>query len=178
MDFKPEETVTLRHNSHTQSLAPGRYPSLTLHREEEVLISLKVPPFLKLTLFDEENFRGNSRIIRGSIPDLQYSYGSKIRSLIIEKDYAAAPGIYLQEDFKGESFELKPGDYDLSQFCSSGFISLKIPPGYEIRITTCEKSKSYTFDTPLIPCKQMGTLSVTNNEHLCKNKGEKHASNN
>lgn len=130
-------------------LAIGRYDYMSIVRMGvSVIRSIKVPDGLQVTLFERDNFGGNSIVITRNISmrDIQAKGFGEISqnvSVVVEKAPEvpdAQKGLVVRiykDDFAGPSTELKPGFYDHSDLGVVGndqLSSLKIPKGLKVTL--------------------------------------------
>ncbi len=137
----------------SQKLGVGRYDmeSLTTIGNDK-LSSLMVPEGLKVTLYDDAGFTGESRVYYA---DKSLVLDDNRTSSIVVEDARQAT-IYADADFTGASQSLAIGSYDVGALTigNDKLSSLKVPEG--LKVTLFEhagfagKSRVFTADTGLV----------------------------
>lgn len=145
-------------------LQPGYYRGTQLGLMRYNIASIQVPPGLKVRAYiNNENLSGQSYTITENMSCMNSNLKNRIGSLVIERsdywnnnnnnnNYPGNGGviIYEDEDFKGRSAALLPGQY--SNMRQAGFIdnalsSLILPQGYRVVLYEEEnfRGNSYTI---------------------------------
>lgn len=120
----------------TNKLAIGEYTLSQLGGFSlNSLSSMKIPEGLIVTIYDEDNFKGNNITVSTDIPDLSLlKFDKKVKSLKIEE---AVVTVYEKCGFGGNNNTLSVGRYNLEALKNSvkGSLSaIKIPKGYVVKI--------------------------------------------
>lgn len=116
----------------SKKLGHGRYNAEAMGIGDNTLSSIKVPEGLKVTLYDQPNFKGKSLILKAEDAPLGYFEANKFDNVVSSMVVELVPRITIyQENFtsKGHSFE--PGYYytnDL-EIGNDELSSVKVLPG-------------------------------------------------
>ncbi len=121
------------------SLRPGRYDTgdlASLGIPNDKISSVKITSGLKVTLYENIGFGGQSKTITGdtsSLPD----FNDKTSSIVIEA--ASAPVFYSDANFAGKSITLSEGSYNMNDLESRGLSndtlsSVRVPFGYKVTL--------------------------------------------
>ncbi len=109
----------------------------------DTISSIKVAPGYVVTLFSDENFVGESKVLDKSSPDFSQLFFSPTRpvndtfsSLIIESQSSKTPVVvYTDDNYSGKSAVLQVGKYDVQDLINLGIgndtiSSIRVAPGY------------------------------------------------
>lgn len=107
-------------------LQPGTYSGFDMKIGNDKLSSIQIPVGMKVTIYEDENFRGKSKTFTSNIPCLDSSWNDMTSSLVVEgntniRAFNPSDYIIIYSDCyqKGEYQTLKPGAYtgdELSNF--------------------------------------------------------------
>lgn len=99
-------------------LQPGTYSGYSMKIGNDKLSSMQIPSGIKLTIYEDENFRGKSKTFTANVPCLDSNWNDMASSLVVES--TTYYGTYNPNDYliiysdcyqKGEYQTLKPGAY-------------------------------------------------------------------
>ncbi len=120
-----------------QTLSPGRYRRGDLIFGNDELSSLIVPRGLRVTLFWDKNFSGESIVFEEDSPYIG-EFDNETTSIIVEEIGAKKVLIFEERGFNGRERpeELPPGRYRIDDFIFGNrkIGSIIIPPGFTVRL--------------------------------------------
>jgi len=99
-------------------LQAGTYSGYAMKIGNDKLSSIQIPSGMKVTVYEDENFRGNSKTFTANVPCLDSNWNDMTSSLVVES--STTSGTYNPNDYlivytdcyqKGEYQTLKPGAY-------------------------------------------------------------------
>ncbi len=136
-------------------LDPGAYDLGKLSLGSDQISSLKIPKGLKVTLFENGNFSGRSKIFMQDTPYVGDDFNDIASAIKVEIDLGRV-SIYGDANFTGSAQEMGEGNYDVNGLIigTDKLSSLKVPKG--IKVTLFEnggysgRSKVFTQDTPYV----------------------------
>ena len=103
-------------------LEPGTYRRYQMKIDNDQLSSMQIPSGMKVTIYTDDDFQGNSKTFTGNISCLEAAWSDQASSLVVEGNNYQ-PG-YNQNDYvvfyndcysKGDSKTLKPGTYTATE---------------------------------------------------------------
>ena len=106
----------------SKTLEPGLYRLYQMKIDNDKLSCMQIPPGMKVTIYQDDNFKGNSNTYYNNIACLDVDWNDKASSIVVELQNNR-PG-YGQNDYvifyndcnaKGYSQSLQPGKYKGSQ---------------------------------------------------------------
>ena len=170
------------------TLTPGNYYGYQMKIGNDRLSSLQIPNGFKVTLYENDNFRGKSQTFSANVACLDATWNDNTSSMVVENIYNN--GGYGQNDYvtfyndtynKGYSQSLRPGNYtgaqlgqlkyNISSFSISGNLRVKLyinnenMSGYSVPYTT---SQNYL---PNDQNDKTGSLVIEYNTGLPANNG-------
>lgn len=124
-------------------LSPGSYRLYQMQMANDQLSSLQIPNGMRVTIYEDDNFKGRSVSYTSSVACLEEGWNDNASSIVVESLYNNNP--YNQNDFvtfyndcysKGYSQSLRPGTYygntlgllkyNISSFTISGNLRVKV----------------------------------------------------
>ncbi|HNA97512.1 MAG TPA: beta/gamma crystallin-related protein, partial [Chitinophagaceae bacterium] len=103
-------------------LEPGTYKRYQMKIDNDQLSSMQIPSGMKVTIYTDDDFQGNSKTFTGNISCLEAAWNDQASSFVVEGNNYQ-PG-YNQNDYvvfyndcysKGDSKTLKPGTYTATE---------------------------------------------------------------
>lgn len=136
-------------NGNALRLMPGRYTGAKLGVLKNAIASIQVPYGLRVTAYtNSDNMFGQSVQISEDIACMDNTLKNRISSLVIDRGYGNnnngynnnypndAVVIYLDENYRGQSATLRPGNYpimmDAGNFPDNAISSVYVPDGYRV----------------------------------------------
>lgn len=104
------------------TLAPGTYSMYQMRIGNDMLSSIQIPQGFKVTLYEHDNFKGNSKTFSANVPCLDPNWNDMATSIVVESSYNN--GGYGQNDYvtfyndsyqRGYSKSLRVGSYSGAQ---------------------------------------------------------------
>jgi|GEM_PF-1731817 hypothetical protein len=124
----------------SKSFGPGRYGRDSLGIGNDELSSVKVPPGMRVTLYEDKNFQWSSLVLTEDANTAFLSksdFNNKTSSLIVEQIENVMPMVTLyQDDFAGPSKSLPAGRYDYANMGigNNSLSSIRIPRGFRVTL--------------------------------------------
>lgn len=143
------------------SLSPGYYKMNDLGIPNDALSSIYIPQGFRVTLYKEDNFRGQQMTLTRSSSALSGDWNDAVSSIYIQSndqgayndsdpyrrsrptdmldnsDNAGQVTFYGNENYRGASISLNPGSYDayaLSRVGNDAISSIRVPQGYTVTV--------------------------------------------
>jgi hypothetical protein len=170
------------------TLTPGNYAGYQMKIGNDRLSSIQIPYGFKVTLYENDNFRGNSQTFSANVACLDAAWNDMASSMVVESSYNT--GGYGQSDFvtfyndtynKGYSQSLRPGSYSGSQLglLKYNISSFKISGNLRVKLYINNEnmsgySASYNVSQNYLPDNQndkTGSLVIEYNTGLPNNNG-------
>jgi len=137
-----------------QVLFPGRYNTADLEIGDDSLSAIRIPAGLKITIFEDHNFKGASMTYHRNTPYIGDFFNNKTSSLIVA--YEQEVKIYTQANYQGKQQSLDIGRYDCAELSigEDSLSALQVPKG--LKVTLYEHtgfkgaSMSYNRSTPYV----------------------------
>ena len=164
------EQKTFRAGERIANLGNGekRKPGCRCHICNDDISSLSVPRGLKVTVYEDQDFRGRSRVITEDCAYLGSEWNDKISSLIVEQVfYEPVITFYQDANFMGDNMSFRAGDQmrDIAHgrkrgsgctLCNDDISSVRVPMGLRVTVFEDEnfqgRSRIITSD-----CSYVGT---------------------
>lgn len=139
-------------------LEPGAYRDYQMKIKNDALSSIQVPPGMKITLYEHNNFQGRSVSFTSHVYCLDQDWNDVASSIVIESSYTPPSNTNSSVTFyydcysKGYSLSLTPGTYtgnqlgnlwrNISSFTINGYLRVKV-------FTTSDNATGYheTFES-------------------------------
>ena len=121
-------------NGACQDLGVGRYDIGALTIGNDKLSSLRVPPGLKVTLYDDVGFKGASVVYTRDTRLV--TNNERTSSIVVEESAPLYATIYADSNFTGTSQKLGIGRYDAAELTigNDNLSSLRVPAGLKVTI--------------------------------------------
>lgn len=133
-----------------QNLGIGAYDLHALTIGNDVVSSLKVPDGLRVTLYEDQNFRGSKRQYTSDTDWVGDDFNDKTSGVLVEQ----IATVYRDPNYSGEKQELGIGSYRLKDLSlgNDQISSLKVPQGLMVTLYEDENFKGkfniFTHDHP------------------------------
>jgi|688.fasta_scaffold06873_6 hypothetical protein len=129
-------------------LRSGRYSNYAMGIGNDAISCFRIPRGYKLTVFEDNNFNGESRTFTSDLYCLAVDWNDKISSMIVQApgEYGSYPSynnnsangvtIYTDCNYRGKERQLTPGNYDQYQMGvgNDAISSFRIPRGYQLTV--------------------------------------------
>ncbi|HPJ29786.1 MAG TPA: beta/gamma crystallin-related protein [Methanothrix sp.] len=114
-------------SGHHQVLGPGSYLTKDLKNIKANLGTLEVPEGIKVTLYNQENFKGTTKSFSEGWANVGSDFANVTESLLVEP----VATVYQQKDFMGAKQVIGIGNYDQADLIIGGntISSIKVPQG-------------------------------------------------
>lgn len=121
------------YNGSSQQIGPGSYDMHRLTMGNDNISSLKVPAGLRVTLYEDAGFRGNSRVYTAD-KDWVGDFNDKTSSILVDIVATA----YADPNFTGVSQPFGIGSYDIGQLTvgNDRVSSIRVPIGMQVELFT------------------------------------------
>lgn len=137
----------------------GQYKEKQMGIPPNTISSIKILPGYRVTVYDGNNFNGNSAVIQSDVECLRFyptgDWNDRIRSYIVEK-ISSPVTMFEHCDFKGKNVSKGVGSYDTGRMGieNDSISSILVRPGYKVTVYEHDKldkhvgtNRRRTFDT-------------------------------
>jgi M6 family metalloprotease-like protein len=148
--------VVYEHNNYQgryQVLDAGRYDLGQLTIGNDVISSVKVPPGMRVILYQHANFGVPAKVLTADTPALP-DFNDQTSSIVVARTW---PVVYEHNDYQGRYQVLDAGRYDLGQLTIGNDVisSVQVPVGWRVTLYQhagfVGATKVLTANTPALP---------------------------